>query len=83
MTARRKVPEDPDISILEATRRKEAALARRRELDLARARGELIKLSSVAPAWARVMGATRNAMLAVPAKLKWSRHISQMRISSW
>jgi phage terminase Nu1 subunit (DNA packaging protein) len=49
--------------------RKEAALASLRELQLAEARGELVKASEVARTWNNAVVRLRNAVLSIPARV--------------
>jgi hypothetical protein len=57
-------------TLSEAQRRKEIALALTRELMLAKAKGEVVLLSDVQPAWARIVLGVRSAMLGIPSRLR-------------
>jgi hypothetical protein len=57
-------------SFAEAQRRKEVALCLTRELMLAKAKGEVVLTAHVKSGWARIVLATRNAMLGIPATLR-------------
>jgi phage terminase Nu1 subunit (DNA packaging protein) len=68
-------------TLAEAQRRKEIALALTRELMLQKARGEVVLLPHVKVGWARIVTAARNAMLAVPARLRLTMpHLSRADI---
>lgn len=53
--------------LMASRRRKEAALATRRELELAQLQGEWIKVVDAKAVWARVALAIRNAFLGLPS----------------
>jgi hypothetical protein len=55
-------------SLMASRRRKEAALATRRELELAQLQGEWMRVSDVRATWARVVLAIRSGFLALPAQ---------------
>lgn len=59
--------EEPE-SFADAQRRKEAALADLRELELRSKRGELVDAAEVALQWGQVCSQVRDAMLAIPPK---------------
>lgn len=56
------------ISEAEWRRRKEAALAKLRELEVAQLEGRVIQVQVVVDAWTRTGGRLRDAILAVPDK---------------
>lgn len=58
------------VSLAEAQRRKECALAMTREIALEKIRGNIVLMSDYEPSWARIMTAIRNAMLAVPGRAR-------------
>jgi phage terminase Nu1 subunit (DNA packaging protein) len=55
-------------SLMASRRRKEAALATRRELELAQLQGEWMRVSAVKATWARVVLAIRNTFLGLPSQ---------------
>jgi phage terminase Nu1 subunit (DNA packaging protein) len=59
-------------SLSEAARRKEIALALTRQLQYDRAKGKVVSVEQIRPAWFRVVTAVRTAMLAVPTRLRLS-----------
>jgi hypothetical protein len=62
------VPAKKDVTLREARRRKETALAIRRELELAELQGTLLSAAEVERKWAEAIIRLRSAMLAVPVK---------------
>jgi phage terminase Nu1 subunit (DNA packaging protein) len=55
-------------SLMASRRRKEAALATRRELELAQLQGEWINVADAKAVWARVTLSIRNAFLGLPSQ---------------
>lgn len=60
---------EPDITFAEAQRRKEAALARLREIEVAREEGRVVAVEDAAEGWGRMVSAFRSRMIAIPSKL--------------
>lgn len=62
-------PEEPGrMSANEARRRKEVALARIREIELAEREGKLISRELVQDTWARLLASVRSGVLRIPDK---------------
>jgi phage terminase Nu1 subunit (DNA packaging protein) len=57
------------LDIEEARRRKLAAEAALSELDLSKARGELVSLEDVSTVWLEITTAARSQLLALPSKM--------------
>lgn len=57
------------MSEVEAKRRKEAALAETRELELARLKGEMINAADASHAWSEILTAVKSAMLSIPDEI--------------
>ncbi len=57
------------LDIDEARRRKLAAEAALCELDLSKARGDVISISEVGAVWLDIVSAARSRMLSIPAKM--------------
>jgi hypothetical protein len=57
-------------TLAEAQRRKEIALCLTRELQLSKAKGEVVLLGDVKQGWARIIMAVRSAMLGIPSTLR-------------
>jgi phage terminase Nu1 subunit (DNA packaging protein) len=55
-------------SLSQSRRKKEAALASMRELELARRRGELVPVADIQPVWSRIVLGIRNAFLSLPSR---------------
>jgi phage terminase Nu1 subunit (DNA packaging protein) len=70
MTAKRKSVPEPDMSLAEACRRKESAIARRREFDLDVARGKFLLIADVHTTWSRIITGLRNGLLSIPNKIR-------------
>jgi phage terminase Nu1 subunit (DNA packaging protein) len=60
---------DSQCSLVEAARRKEVALARLRELELAEKRGELINAAEAERAWSEALANMKARLLTVPARV--------------
>lgn len=60
----------PVISLREARRRKEAALCRLRELELAQKEGRLLDADAVGRTWCAMMRDIQTSILAVPSRLR-------------
>jgi hypothetical protein len=58
-----------DWSTPEAVRRKECALARLREIEVATAEGKLAEVDKLKALWARIILGNRNMMLSWPSRL--------------
>lgn len=59
----------PRITEQEGRRRKEVALARLRELEVAKEEGKVIPVQQVVDAWTRTGGRIRDALLSIPDKV--------------
>lgn len=62
------LPENSDVDLNEARRRRELALAQLAELDLQERRGEVIGASEVESTWATVITNVRSRLLSLPTK---------------
>jgi phage terminase Nu1 subunit (DNA packaging protein) len=62
------LPEDADVDLNEAKRRRELALAQLAELDLQERRGEVINADEVENTWATVIVNVRSRLLSLPTK---------------
>jgi hypothetical protein len=70
MTAKRKASPDAAMTLVEAQRRKESALAKMREHQLDVVRGKYVAVTAVQSGWSRIVSATRNAMLELPSNAR-------------
>jgi hypothetical protein len=59
----------PVVSLREATRRKQVALAERHELEVAVRRKELVERSAVVECWRGVFSVVRGRLLGLPVRL--------------
>jgi hypothetical protein len=55
-------------SLSQSRRKKEAALAAMRELELARRRGELVPVAEIEPVWSRIVLGIRASFLSFPSR---------------
>ncbi len=69
-TAPTVAPDDAQVSLADARRRKELALAELREIELAKERGSLIPVRDVELGWVRILTAARTRLLELPTRVK-------------
>ena len=62
-------PKDAGLSITEWRRRREAAEASIKELELAKARGEVVNIAEVEAEWSKIGVQTRDAVMGLPARV--------------
>jgi hypothetical protein len=62
-------PASPDETYLEASRRKEIAVANLKELELAEKKGRMVDAQDAARAWNEVAGKVQMSMLAIPDRI--------------
>ena len=77
-------PKDAGLSITEWRRRREAAEASIKELELAKARGEVVNTAEVLAQWADVGVKTRDAVLSITSRAanrlpsEWRRELTKV-----
>lgn len=64
-----KADKQAKVSANEARRRKEVALARLREMEVAEKAGQLLSAQKVKDAWVKILAAVKTAVLRMPDKL--------------
>lgn len=72
------------VSVTEAQRRKEVALAKTREIELAQLEGKLVPKAEVTRFWAGRCGAIRDSFLSMPDRLAArlaGKHEAEIRVA--